>query len=154
MGLFSLVPLVSFGIAVSQRYTRDPQTGAFYQRRMTREIDDKLFEAISKNDLKRVSQLIAKGANPNARDSMSLTPLACSTESGSSMVKLLLEKGARVNDYMESKGETALHWALKFARKERYQTIQLLLQNKALVNARSASHCVDGVSKFKQVWHW
>lgn len=102
-----------------------------------REIDLKLFDAIEKKDVQLVKKLISKGANPNARNYQTLTPLAVATSYGTEMVNLLIKSGAKVNDYFENEGLTPLHWALSRARTEREKVIQILLEKKANVNARS-----------------
>ena len=74
-------------------------------------LDKELFEAVRKGDAAKVRELLKRGANPNARDERSLTPLHWAAAKGyAEVVRLLLERGADVNAKSEA-GWTPLHHA-------------------------------------------
>jgi hypothetical protein len=64
-------------------------------------------------DAQATRLLLDRGADPNAKGSSGWTPLMAATtaENSSATVKVLLEKGARV-DARDDNGRTALDWAL------------------------------------------
>jgi uncharacterized protein len=84
-------------------------------------------------DLIKVRQLLAAGADPNARDEDSRTPLFSAVLGGSiGLVGLLLESGADVNA-SDSHGFSALHFA---AQEELPEMARLLVAKGADVNAQ------------------
>jgi len=67
-----------------------------------------LCDAAMGNDIQKVNELIAKGANVNAKSHYGLTPLEGAVWNGHiELVKLLIEKGADVNEKLDN-NETAL----------------------------------------------
>jgi ankyrin repeat protein len=67
-------------------------------KRLLSRKDQKLHIATYKGDVKRVKELLKKGANPNAKDKDGRTPLhAAAYEGHVDVVRLLLEHGADPN---------------------------------------------------------
>ncbi len=83
-----------------------------------------IFEAISKNNLPRVQELIAAGVNPDAYNFCCQTPLFLAAYRGqTAIVKALIEAGAHVNCYCRiahacygagPSGFTPLHFAAQY----------------------------------------
>ncbi|MGO9565909.1 MAG: ankyrin repeat domain-containing protein [Desulfomonilaceae bacterium] len=93
-----------------------------------------LFAAVKSGETAKVGQLLAAGADPNARRQVGLTPLISSALDGrADIAKLLLDKGANVNAKSDN-GMTALMVA---ASKGHKAVAQLLLDNGADANIRN-----------------
>ena len=93
-----------------------------------------LFQAIRDGYVSRISNLLAGGADPSARDSHNATPLMYAAQySTAGCMELLLKNGAHPND-ANSFGATALMWGARDADK-----VRLLLANGADVTARAKS---------------
>jgi ankyrin repeat protein len=74
-------------------------------------IDQELIEAAQENNLPEVHRLVGAGADVNAKDFLSRTPLiVASTNGHSQVVNELLEHGA-LYEAKDVLGNTALHWA-------------------------------------------
>jgi hypothetical protein len=62
------------------------------------DLDKELIKAVKSRDIKRVIELLERGANPNAKDEYGWTPLHHAAEVGSvDIAKFLIDKGAYVN---------------------------------------------------------
>ena len=95
-----------------------------------------LFEAVYRDDLEGMKDLLAEGADVNAMDKDGNTPLHIVTHSGhKEMIKLLISNGAHVNAKDEG-GWTPLHFAASGGHKE---IAELMLANGADVNAKDFS---------------
>ena len=98
-----------------------------------RALDQQMVEAAFVCDLKRVRTLLARGANPNARDSEGRTPLFSAVLGGSvGLLGLLLETKADVIA-RDERGATALHIAAEEVLPE---AATLLIGRGADVNAQ------------------
>jgi hypothetical protein len=96
------------------------------------DIDEELIKAVRSRDIKRVKELLEKGANPNAKDKNELTPLHHVAEVGSlDIAMLLINKGANVNAKSFT-GHTPLHVA---ANSGNLPVVELLLESGADPNA-------------------
>jgi ankyrin repeat protein len=96
--------------------------------------DDRLVDAIRKNDRAAVAALIGAGADVNAADASGVTPLMyAGLLADTDVVGELLKGGAAVNARGAS-GATALLWSLR-----RTPTVQLLLARGAAVDAAAAN---------------
>ncbi len=100
-----------------------------------RDIHDQLIIAARKNDIEKVKELIAKGADVNAKEKVvgeGYTALFHAASYGhTAIVKLLIEKGAKVN---ESPKRTS---PLMMAAWRGYtNTVQVLLEAGADINAK------------------
>lgn len=93
-----------------------------------------LHTATKEGRVAKTREFLARGANPNGRDSNDCTPLHLASERGhDSVARLLIEAGADV-EARNKWGQTPLHMA---ARKHFYKLVYLLLSAGADVNARS-----------------
>ena len=94
--------------------------------------------AASGNDLKKVSLLLEKGAELEARDTRGWTPLLLAAQFSSTpeIVQLLLEKGADVNA-RDTLGWTPLMFAAQFSSTP--EIVELLIEKGAEVNARTTA---------------
>ena len=110
--LFFIFP----GLSISQ-----PKTG------MLKEIDNKLLETVQGNEIKKVKDLIAQGANVNARTEFGETPLHLAQSK--EMAELLLSKGADIHAKDNEFGMTPLFNAPK-------EIFKLLISKGADVNVR------------------
>ena len=89
-------------------------------------LNDQLWEAARTGDAAGARELIAKGADVNAKFRYGQTPLFKAAERGNTeVVKLLLEKGADVNVRDTFYGATALTWA---ADKGHIEIVRALLE--------------------------
>ena len=94
-------------------------------------IADQLCDAAMGNDIQKVNELLAKGADVNAKSRYGLTPLECAVWNDHiELVKLLIERGADVNEKLDN-NETALSIA---ESKNHSEIIQLLIQAGAKEN--------------------
>lgn len=88
-------------------------------------LNDQLWEAARTGDATAARELIAKGADVNAKFRYGQTPIFKAAERGhTEVVKLLLEKGADVNVRDTFYGATALTWA---ADKGHIEVVRALL---------------------------
>jgi len=90
---------------------------------------DQLTDAAMGNDIQKVNELIAKGADVNAKNHYGLTALECAVwNAHTELVKLLIKKGADVNEKLNN-NETAMS-ITKSVTPERHrdEIIQLLIQ--------------------------
>jgi uncharacterized protein len=95
-----------------------------------------LFDAVKSGNVTKVEQLLAAGADPNARGGVGLTPLISAAMDGRAEIgKLLLNNGADINAKSDS-GMTALMLAAALGQKE---MAQLLLDNGADAGIRDRS---------------
>jgi len=71
-----------------------------------------LYEAISKNNFKKLQALITQGVDVNARNKEGWTPLQCAAELGHAKIcQLLVQAGADIHAKSSWFGQTALHLA-------------------------------------------
>lgn len=72
--------------------------------------NESLGYAIQENDPDLVQQALAKGANPNAKDSSSGLPMLiyASQKADTDILQILLDKGANINVQTSGSGHTAL----------------------------------------------
>lgn len=103
--------------------------------------DDALIDAAAEGDLKKVGDLIGKGANVNARSEMGETPLHVA-KSGE-VARLLIENGADVNARDDDFGMTPLF-------NQGVEISELLIAGGADVNARSKK----GVTPLMWAVYW
>lgn len=88
-------------------------------------LNDQLWEAARTGDATAARELIAKGADVNAKFRYGQTPIFKAAERGNTeVVKVLLEKGADVNVRDTFYGATALTWA---ADKGHFEVVRALL---------------------------
>jgi ankyrin repeat protein len=81
-----------------------------------------------------VELLLAKEADENLKDKNGRTPLHLAAESADAdIVKLLLDKGASINEKDDESGFTALHYAALFGNKD---AAELLIARGADINAK------------------
>ncbi len=100
-----------------------------------RALDQQMVEAAFVCDLKRVRTLLARGANPDARDGDGRTPIFSAVLGGGvGLLGLLLESKADVNA-RDERGATALHIAAEEVLPE---AATLLIGRGAYVNAQDA----------------
>jgi ankyrin repeat protein len=97
-------------------------------------INSELIAAAGKGDITTVEDLIAKGANVNARNAEDWTALMLAGKGGhTGVVKAVLEKGAKVN-MKNIYGFTALMWAAKGGHTD---TVKTMLDKGADVNIKN-----------------
>jgi len=81
-----------------------------------------------------IELLLAKGADVNLKDEDGRTPLHLAAESADGdIVKLLLDKGAKIDEKDDESGFTALHYAARLGNKD---AAELLIARGADVNAK------------------
>ena len=104
--------------------------------------DEKLFDAISKQDWRAVNQLLLRGADPNAVSEInSLSPLHHAvSELQLETVNLLLKKGAKA-DAVNNDGETALHFGIYAGESKDQPRLNLIF--KALLKAGANPNAMD-----------
>jgi len=92
-------------------------------------IADRLCDAAMANDIQKVNELIAQGADVNEKSHYGLTALECAVwNAHTELVKLLIEKGADVNEKLDN-NETALSIAqTKTSTYHRDEIVKLLIQ--------------------------
>jgi|GEM_PF-2312432 len=96
-------------------------------------VDPELHIAAYEGDVERVKKLLKKGADPNARNVVSWTPLhVAASKNHIEITKLLLEHGADPN-VQEEHGRTPLHVA---ASKNHVDVVKLLLERGADPNTQ------------------
>ncbi len=97
-------------------------------------VDPELHIAAYEGDVERVKKLLEKGADPNARNVVSWTPLhVAASKNHIEIAKLLLEHGADPN-IQNKNGDTPLHVA---AREGYVDVVELLLKHGADPNAKN-----------------
>jgi uncharacterized protein len=118
------------------------------------QISDRLVMASELGDIKQVTELLGKGADPNALDSMGRRALMVATTVGNvEMARFLLERGADVNG-PDAQGYGALDAAVMNNRPEIFH---LLLAKGGSVNGASKPGsplifaCVFGRTEFAKV---
>jgi ankyrin repeat protein len=78
---------------------------------MKNNLAKELFKAVKERDVEKVRVILAKGVDPDVRDSRGRTPLMIAAYFGyPDIARILLEKGADVNA-RDNKGRTPLRWA-------------------------------------------
>lgn len=93
-----------------------------------------IFEAIEKNDLVAVKDFIARGADINARNGRSSTPLHFAAfYSNSTMVELLVAHGAAV-DSENNEGLTPLYFSVQEGKRK---VVEFLLSRGAEINTKA-----------------
>ena len=98
------------------------------------ELNQKLFKAITNNNLEQVQSLLKIGASISAKNKNGLTPLLYATTlERTQIIKCLLESGANVNEQKEG-GFSPLHLAIFWGNVE---LVELLLNFGADVNAQN-----------------
>lgn len=89
--------------------------------------------------LEVITQLLAAGADPGARDLEAKTPLLVCHDADSSVFRgiasLLLTKGADINA-QDNQGNTLLHYK---AESGDLDSVRCLIENKAIINITSTS---------------
>lgn len=97
------------------------------------ELNDQLFYSIKSFDNKSARRAMNKGADVNAKDRESFTPLRWATFCDNNMfAKLLIKKGA-ILDVTDNFGMTPLHWAVYLNNEE---CVSTLLNAKAILNIK------------------
>lgn len=92
-------------------------------------VNDDLIAAARKSNVEAVKELLAKGADPNAKSPYGATPLFFACDRGSlEIVKLLVERGADVNVKDTFYNSTAVGWAVS---KNHTAIVKLLLEKGA-----------------------
>ena len=104
-------------------------------KKVTNSKDQELFYGVEINEVSQVRKVLGEGANVNARDKGSSTPLMRAAVHGSYLMSaMLLQEGADVNA-TETQGWSALHFA---AQKHDEPVTRLLLDLGANVNAQDS----------------
>ncbi len=106
------------------------------------DMNEDLLEAARKSDAAKVKDLLAKGANVNAKSPYGATPLFFACDRGSvEVVKVLLEHGADVNVQDTFYRATPLAWALNKGKPE---IIKLLVEGGAKGLDQAMNFAVNG----------
>jgi hypothetical protein len=96
-------------------------------------LDSELLEAARKGDVRKVRELLDRGADVDARDKYGWTPLHLAAYRGyAEVARLLLDRGANV-DARDDVGDTPLHWA---AHDGHLDVVELLLEHGADASAK------------------
>ncbi len=96
--------------------------------------DEALFDAVRAGDKAKIEALISKGADVNAKDKYSWTPLHRAAQyDKKDVAEYLISKGAYVNARDED-GATPLHEAARYGKKD---VAEYLISKGAYVNARN-----------------
>ena len=105
-------------------------------------LDEQLLAATRKSDAVKVKELLAQGANVNAKSPYGATPLffACD-RSKVEIVKILLEKGAEVNVKDTFYGATPLNWSLG---KGNAENVRMLVEKGANDSADALGFALEG----------
>nr|QBK85537.1 MAG: ankyrin repeat protein [Marseillevirus LCMAC101] len=76
---------------------------------MTSKLNEKLCEECWGANLEKTVECLDQGADPNLMDNWGFTPLMLAAEACSfPIVKILVDRGAEINFYSESRGRSAL----------------------------------------------
>ena len=119
-----------------ERRCRSKSDAKADQKVQEKSLNSDLIKAAKAGDMERVSELIRKGANVNAKDKYDRIPLMHASRKGhKEVVKLLISKGANVTA-KDKNGVTVLMNASNGGNKE---IAGLLISKGADVNARSGS---------------
>ncbi|MGH9755376.1 MAG: ankyrin repeat domain-containing protein [Blastocatellia bacterium] len=96
---------------------------------LAQSVNDDLIAAARKSDVEAVKELLAKGADPNAKTRYGATPLFFACDRGNlEIVKMLVERGADVNTRDTFYNSTAVGWAVS---KNHTAIVKLLLEKGA-----------------------
>ncbi|MFA5238146.1 MAG: ankyrin repeat domain-containing protein [Phycisphaerae bacterium] len=124
-------------IGIPSKKNRDAQRRDAYETVYGPTDDAKLIQAIQDGDLQTVQDLLANGAEANAKDYDGKTAIGWAAYKGhAGIVKLLLEKGADVNA-KNNKGVTALMLA---AEQNHMEITKILLAKDADINAKTTDN--------------
>ncbi|MEW9905858.1 MAG: ankyrin repeat domain-containing protein [Candidatus Symbiodolus clandestinus] len=97
-------------------------------------LSNQLFEAIHKNSLEAVHDLIERGVKINLKNALGETPLCAATRTGNlAIVELLIKNGAEIN-IQSDWGETPIFAA---ARNGDLKTVELLIKNGVDITPKS-----------------
>jgi ankyrin repeat protein len=117
------------------------------QRAEKQKLQEVLLFEISHDNVKGIEDVLARGADVNAAVDGEFPIIRACSKGKPEIVKLLLEKGAKVDVVDERNNNlTALHFA---ADKGRLEVVQLLLEHKADVNAKTTG---GNTPLMKAVW--
>ncbi len=97
------------------------------------ELEDQLFKAIEKKDIKLIKELVIKGANVNGKDVWGSTILISASFQGDiEIVKFLIDKGADING-QDKVGWTPLIWACLY---KNIEIVKYLIDRGAKLNIK------------------
>ena len=109
-----------------------------------------LLEAVKSGKLPEVKRLVKLGTDPNEADAYDYTALHYASIFGNpSIVKFLLEKGAKINERTHDTKSTPLHYA---AANGMTEAVKVLIDAGADVNAKNNKWFTPLVNASKQGW--
>lgn len=121
----------------------------FSVKGFSRTLDDQLMRAVNAIDTAKVRSLLARGANPNAREINGRGPLwwACTSDRRLEIARLLIARGANINA-RDKEGKTPL----MIAAQGNMQILKLLLSKGANIHLKDNK----GQTAFKIAtrYHW